>query len=304
MALENGLNAKKMTKGRGFKTNNPHIRPTTWPCRMGSDGTPSDSRAWNCLADGSCTICKQDLVHHFKKHGNIFDLQVVGWKGLELLAKERGVVNAGTLKLPDLVALVAAYDDFANELSAVETTLRACGHFSIIGAECHSELAFIEHNWAELKNYLRPRIDDTDATLVQLIGEGLCAQVKGCTRVQANRKNARHCRDAMHAYRILRGEDGKNSVPPSSLAAAMTERKERHRVPWHAMTTALRAVADLPVTAKMLAKAKRVENLKAQQKTRLALKNRGVDRANRLCSRLNNRRYRLKKARESCAVGE
>ena len=84
----------------------------------------------------------------------------------------------------------------------------------------------------------------------------------------------------------------------------MTERKERHRVPWHAMTTALRTVADLPVTAQMLAKAKRLENLKAQQKTRLALKNRGVDRANRLCSRLNNKLYRLKKAGESCAVGE
>ena len=118
-------------------------------------------------------------------------------------------------------------------------------------------------------------------------------------------KNARHCRDAMHAYRILRGEDGKNSVPPSSLAAAMTERKERHRVPRHAMTTALCTVADLPVTAQMLAKAKRVENLKAQQKTRLALKNRGVDRANRLCSRLNNKRYRLKRdSGESCAVVE
>ena len=74
-------------------------------------------------------------------------------------------------------------------------------------------------------------IDDTDATLLRLIREGLCAPVKGRNRVTANRKNARHCRDGMHAHRILRGEEGTNCVPPSTLAAAMTERKERHRVP-------------------------------------------------------------------------
>ena len=103
------------------------------------------------------------------------------------------MINAGSMKLPDLVDLVAAYDDFANELSAVETTLRACGHFSIIGAECHSELAFIEHNWAELKNYLRGKVDGKDETLLQLMREGLWAPVAGRNRVTANRKNARHC---------------------------------------------------------------------------------------------------------------
>ena len=34
MAQEDGLNAKRMKKGRGYKEKNPHIRPTTWPMRL------------------------------------------------------------------------------------------------------------------------------------------------------------------------------------------------------------------------------------------------------------------------------
>ena len=205
------------------------------------------------------------------------------------------MINAGSMKLPDLVDLVAAYDDFANELSAVETTLRACGHFSIIGAECHSELAFIEHNWAELKNYLRGKVDGKDETLLQLMREGLCAPVAGCNRVTANRKNARHCRDGMHAYRILRGEEGTNSVPPSTLAAAMTERKERHRVPRSAMIAGLLTVADLPVTKEMLAKAQRVQTMNEQRPVRAKFIERARTRAHRFCNRQNVRRHLAKR---------
>ena len=94
---------------------------------------------------------------------------MVGCKGLEWLAKERGVTNATSLKLPQLIDIVleAAFPDFANEVSAVEKALRDRGHYSVIGAECHSELAFIEHNWAEMKIYLRDKVDDSDATLLK-----------------------------------------------------------------------------------------------------------------------------------------
>ena len=91
----------------------------------------------------------------------------MGCKGLEWLAKERGVTNATSLKLPQLIDIVATFPDFANEMSAVGKALRDRGHYSIIGAECHSELAFIEHNWAEMKIYLRDKVDDSDATLLK-----------------------------------------------------------------------------------------------------------------------------------------
>ena len=225
------------------------------------------------------------------EHGDIFDLQVEGWKGLEWLAKERGVTNAASLKLPQLIDIVAAFPDFANEVSAVEKALRDRGHYSIIGAECHSELAFIEHNWAELKIHLRDKVDGNDATLLKQMRLAVVAPVNRFTRVEQNRKNARHCRDGTHAYRVLRGREGTNSVPPSMLAAAMKERKKQHRVPRAALVAGLRAAADLPITQDMLAKAQRVENLRAQAPIRKNLLERAQVRANRLCRRMNVRRY-------------
>ena len=115
MAQEDGLNAKKTKKGRGYKDTNPHIRPTTWPRHLNT----RFGREYNCLADGLCEQRKQDVHAWMAEHGDIFDLQVVGWKGLEWLAKERGVTNAAALKLPELIDVVSAFPDFANEVSAV-----------------------------------------------------------------------------------------------------------------------------------------------------------------------------------------
>ena len=173
-------------------------------------------------------------------------------EGLEWLAKECGVMNAASLKPPKLIDIVAAFSDFANEVSAVEKALRDRGHhYSIIGAECHSELAFIEHNWAEMKIYLRDKrdkVDNSDATLLKQMRLALVAPVNRFTRVEQNRKNARHCRDGMHAYRVLRGREGTNSVPPSMLAAAMKERTKQHRAPRAALVARLMAAEDLPIT--------------------------------------------------------
>ena len=57
--------------------------------------------------------------------------------------------------------------------------------------------------------------------------------------VAQNREDAQHCRDAMHAYRALRGLGGIDMVPPSTLAAAMLERKNNHRVPRDALTAGI-----------------------------------------------------------------
>ena len=202
----------------------------------------------------------------------------------------------GALKLPEVTDIVAAFPDFANEVSAVEKALRDRGHYSIIGAECHSELAFIEHNWAEMKIYLRDKVDGKDATPLKEMRLAVVAPVNRFTRVDQNRKNARHYRDGMHAHRVLRGREGTNSVPPSMLAAAMKERKKQHRVPRAALVAGLMAAADLPITQDMLAKAQRVENLRAQAPIRKNLLERAQVKANRLCRRMNDRRYRAKKA--------
>ena len=100
----------------------------------------------------------------------------------------------------------------------------------------------------------------------------------------------------MHVYRVLCGREGTNSVPPSMLAAAMKERKKQHRVPRAALVAGLMAAADLPITQDMLTKAQRVENLRAQAPIRKNLLERAQVKANRLCRRMNDRRYRAKKA--------
>ena len=66
--------------------------------------------------------------------------------------------------------------------------------------------------------------------------------------LQTTTLNARHCRDGMHAYRVLRGREGTNSVPPSMLAAAMKERTKQHRAPRAALVARLMAAEDLPIT--------------------------------------------------------
>ena len=99
----------------------------------------------------------------------------------------------------------------------------------------------------------------------------------------------------MHAYRILRGEEGTNSVPPSTLAAAMTERKERHRVPRSAMIAGLLTVADLPVTKEMLAKAQRVQTMNEQRPLRAKFIERAQSRAHRFGNRQNVRRHLAKR---------
>ena len=132
MARDGGLNAKKMRKGRGYEDANPHIRSSVWPRQ------PVDIRQENCRADGSCEKCKAELAEYKEKHGNSDDFQAIGWKGLAMLASERGTPNAAAFNVEQLVEIVEAYEDFRDEVSAVEAVLNSHGHRAIIGAECHS----------------------------------------------------------------------------------------------------------------------------------------------------------------------
>lgn len=135
-------------------------------------------------------------------------------------------------------------------------------------------------------------MNGTDVQLVKLMAEGL-----NTITVAQNRRDARHCRDAMHAYRALRGADGLNSVPPSTLAASMTERKAKHRVPRDALTAGIRLAAQLSVTEKMRENAIRVKHRKEQHAIRQTVVARAEVRAKRIKARMNDRREAAKKAK-------
>ena len=76
-----------------------------------------DIRQENCRADGSCEKCKAELAEYNLKgkHGDSDDFQAIGWKGLAMLASERGTPNAAAFNVEKLVEIVEAYEDFRDE---------------------------------------------------------------------------------------------------------------------------------------------------------------------------------------------
>ena len=122
------------------------------------------------------------------------------------------------------------------------------GHLWIFGAVCHPELAFIEQIWAATKAHIRPDINDTDSGLVKLI-------VIAFTEVISSKvccANARHCRDAMHAYRALRATNA--LCDPAAVSNHMQGAKT-HRVPYASATAGLMTLAGISQTDAMLKKA-------------------------------------------------
>ena len=51
--------------------------------------------------------------------------------------------------------ILEAEDDFRNEVSLLETVIRAAGHDVIFYPKFHCELNYIEYYWAALKRYTR-----------------------------------------------------------------------------------------------------------------------------------------------------
>ena len=150
------------------------------------------------------------------------------------------------------------------------------GHIGFFGAICHPELAFIEQCWAHLKDWIRPMINDTDAGLVVLIHKGFREIITSL----ANCADARHCRDAMHAYRFLRTCTA--LVDPNAVEAHMRQSKT-HRVPFASATVGIILLAGIVQSNAAIANAAKtvvrreqnawtVEKCKKDTKRNLSLK--------------------------------
>jgi len=213
---EEALCASNMraSRGPGKNRNRPHIRPTYWI----GHAFRKDIRAKNCLADGSCTLCKADQAEA-AANGKSLNLQVIGWKGVDLVLEERHMPTSGLLEAKQ--ARLANCPDFKAELSKVQRTLQEAGHVGFFGAICHAELAHIERKWARIKSYIKPQIDDTRATLLRLMDESFSRQT-----VLEVQKDARACREVMHAYRLLR--QVRDTITPDDIKAAVAVQKQ-HR---------------------------------------------------------------------------
>ena len=248
---KSALNAKTMRKGRGF-AKAVHQRSTHWPRAV------VDFRQPNCLESGDCEACRVSCARAVE-NGTQSTLQTIGRKGLVQVLSERGVVTLGKSG-PELAEILGAHADFATEKSAVQHILVIAGHSGFFGAVCHPELSFIGMKWAHTKQYLRKRVDDTDETLYRVLKDAF--SIDACN-VDAMRKDARHCRDTMHAYRHLRSQG--SLVCPLEVAKCAGIQK-RHRMPYASLTAGLIVAAALPVpNLARLQKAVAIQKVRTEQ---------------------------------------
>ena len=150
-------------------------------------------------------------------------------------------------------------------------------------AVCHPELAYIEMIWAQLKQLIRPNVDDTDATLV--------AQMKGALMaipVSSMQKCARNARDAMRALKCLRANN--RLCDPAAVKLLMGAQK-RHRMAYASVTAAVWQAAGAALDDAAKKAAATLATRREQAKTGQLLKDRGAERARRAKRKANNSRH-------------
>jgi len=108
-------------------------------------------------------------------------------------------------KAQEQKALLKTFDGWklANRKSQIQELFESRGHFFLIGAACHAELAHVEHGWARLKSGVKPYVDGTITTLRELVANAM-VEIQQRERLL----DAARCRRVMQAYRVLaeRGE--------------------------------------------------------------------------------------------------
>ena len=105
--------------------------------------------------------------------------------------------------LKERLAVLQAEPDWGVTESAIQEMLLSRGHFGIIGAACHAELAYKEHGWARLKAKVKPWVDGKMSTLEEVVMRAI--QSIG----QRDRLgDAQKCREVMEAYRSIAKEGG------------------------------------------------------------------------------------------------
>jgi len=90
-----------------------------------------------------------------------------------------------------------AEDDFRNEVSLLETVIRAAGHDVIFCPKFHCELNYIEYYWAALKRYTRENCRYSFQELEATVLKGMDS-----VELKTIRRFAMRSKRWMMAYRI------------------------------------------------------------------------------------------------------
>ena len=103
------------------------------------------------------------------------------------------------LKVKEQAALLKTLPgwELSSRKSQVQEQFEERGHFFLIGAACHAELAHKEHGWARLKREVKPYVDGKLITLHALIAAAI-----GKIGMRERILDAARCRRVMMAYLI------------------------------------------------------------------------------------------------------
>ena len=153
------------------------------------------------LCEPGCAVCQAAV----DEHGHRPDFMSIGRKGSDIVLRELGLV-AGHLcgkKQKELLKTVPGWV-LQHRKSQVQELFLDRGHFFLIGAACHAELASKEHGWARLKAQVKPYVDGKMEKLRSLIAAAITK-----FGLRERLLDAARCRRVMCAYIICadRGED-------------------------------------------------------------------------------------------------
>ena len=230
----------------------PHFRFCIAPLPQMKCWYSSDTTRFNPCGP-NCAQCLADIA----LHGNHPGFQTCGKKGCDLVLAERGVVIKGKKRLQKLKEL-DEQPDWGVTISALQEMMIARGHFGLIGAACHAELAYKEHGWARLKAKVRPYVDGTMTKLEDIVHKAM----QGIGQ-RARLEDSRKCREVMEAYRTIakRGE-----VATAQKLDLWEKEHKKHRGVHAAEIAALLIAAGAVVSKRSAATIKRVEAAEENKK--------------------------------------
>ena len=125
----------------GCKGKQPHYKHTY------SSKFPTGCSNWRqCRLEACEPNCGQCLWE-VQQYGHDPTFQTIGRKGCDQVLIERGF-DIKKMKKAEKLSLLDSEPDWGVIKSALAEMLEERGHFGLVGAACHAELAYKEHGWA------------------------------------------------------------------------------------------------------------------------------------------------------------
>ena len=195
-AAADALLAERMNVNPGGKQ--PHLKHTFHPHMLNGFAV---QRPRAILCSPGCDQCQAA----FDAHGHNPEFQSIGRKGLKEVLLERGLLRVGMVQ-QNMIEALRQCADFSMaqpwDRAYITSFMASRGHRALFGVKYHAELAWIERVWMWEKQLVRPRLDGSLPTLTKLLQKAHTSyNLTDCW------KAARHCRDTMHAYEILKDKN-------------------------------------------------------------------------------------------------